>query len=100
MTKVFRFGECPLVKVRRVLETEPGQKVIAIKFNGIRQKRDSNRDVMLRVSTALGKQRFKLMHIQGYIGLWIHLNGLPICKYPAFANRLLYFPQCMSQVRK
>src|SRR6266498_595719 len=95
MTKVFRFGECPFVKVRRVLETEPGQKMIAIKFNGIRQKGDSNRDVTLRVSKALGKQRFKLMHIQRYNGVWVYLNGLAVCDYPAFANCLLYFPQCM-----
>ena len=30
MAKFLRFGECPFIEAWRVLETEPGQEVIAI----------------------------------------------------------------------
>ena len=50
--QVFRFRKRPFVEIRRVLEAEPGQEVVAIKFNGIQQSGNAER--CIRLLAALG----------------------------------------------
>ena len=69
MTKFFRFGECPFIEVGCVFEAEPGQEVVAVDRNRIREKGDAKRYVSL--CAALFEHVYEVGNIQPNIRLRI-----------------------------